>query len=238
LRHVAQPSRSVPQTCAALRKRPGAFCRLAHRRANVRECSGDLRRVAQPFGSVPETCASRRKRLDVPPFPTKHTVQLIPLQGNVDYHTYWLKDFNIRFIQKTTTEQEFKQKQDTTYTNNLTGKFEYPSVTVNLSSSNESGLTRSKLLHGEEIIDTFNYVLPMGGNTFSIIEKPEHHIIRMITQYVSRIKSIDDILDVDSFEWTKTYHGHRLWCNSLEYHILDDTIECRYFYNDIHYSEL
>jgi hypothetical protein len=159
----------------------------------------------------------------------------LPFYGKI---SFWLKNFNIRFIQATTAAQEFKQKQDTTYTNSSTSKFESPSITVNLSSSNESKASRSKLLRGESIIDTFHYVLPTGNATYAVVEKPEYHISRMITQYISRIKSIDDILDVDSFEWTKSYHGNKLWCNSLEYHILDDTIQCWYFYNDINYSPL
>jgi hypothetical protein len=151
----------------------------------------------------------------------------------------WLKDFNIRLVQATSAEKAFlSNKQDTTYTNTETGKFEYPSITVKLSSSNESKSSRSKLLTGESAIDTFHYILPTGSGTWAVHEKPEYHIIRMITQYISRIKSVEDILDIYSFEWTKTYHGDMLWCNSLEYHLTEGTVKCKYYYNDLNYSVL
>ena len=157
----------------------------------------------------------------------------------VQSYSYWLKNFNIKFIQSVTAAGIISPRQDTVYTNTSTSKFEYPKITVRLASKNESHASRSRLLAGDTVIDAYNYLLPTGGGgTFSIREKPEYHIIRMVTQYISRIKSIVDILDVDSFAWTRTYHGNRLWCDSLKYDIIDDTIQCKYYYNDINYSVL
>jgi hypothetical protein len=165
------------------------------------------------------------------------TVQAMPfpIAGPI---SYWLKNFNIKFIQSATAEQVISPRQDTVYTNSSTSKFEYPRVTVRLSSKNESAASRSKLLNGDTVIDEFNWQLPTGSGTYSVREKPEYHIIRMITQYISRIKSIDDILDIDSFAWTWNYKGDRLWCNSLEYAIIDDTVKCKYFYNTLNYGAL
>ncbi|MDR2138271.1 MAG: hypothetical protein LBP50_01785 [Tannerella sp.] len=169
------------------------------------------------------------------------TVQVMPNPVSsyaVNTLSCWLKNFNIRLVQATSAEQALLTREDTTYTNTPTGKFEYPSLTVKLSSSNASHASRSKIWRAGKILDTLMYVLPTASGTYAVAEKPEYHILRMITQYISRIRSVDDILDIDSFEWTKSYHGHFLWCNSLEYHVTDDTVQCRYYYNDLHYSPL
>jgi hypothetical protein len=72
--------------------------------------------------------------------------------------------------------------------------------------------------------------------TRSITERPEQRIARIVLYYLSKMKTVSDVLPVENSLLSYLYGDNRLWENGCSISPLRDTVDTNYCYNILTYG--
>jgi len=157
--------------------------------------------------------------------------------ANTSYYTVYthllLKDLSVKFFLPEGLLDTIRSREDTIYTT-LTGlphDSYSPDLDLMLHSDDGFDQSRSQIWLDSAMttrLDTISY--SFGG--FNVTEKPEYHIIRMQTEYLSNLRTIKDYLKLDDLQLTYTYNGNKLWMSGCNLNVMYENSEVSYSYNN------